>query len=160
MQSLDKMKSKILEHSTLYQIGGQPGHSHREHVFSIISIILKEEKECKDIISTAADIIKYFVKEDNYDVIEELYSIDMNQKLCILWFKLNSDTIIKVKTANGMTEEAYAGTLIGQGLAGKALNSHFNLDIGIQAYFEGSQYEYYYGSVRYQGVILAEQVLA
>ena len=61
MQSLDNMKGKILEHSTIYQIGGQPGHSHREHVFSIISIILKEEKEGKDIIFTAADITKFFV---------------------------------------------------------------------------------------------------
>ena len=96
-----------MEHCTIYQIRGHPGHSHREHVFSIISIILKEEKEGKDIIFTAADIIRFFAKEDNYDMIEKLYNIDMNQKLCILWLKLNSDTIIKVKTVNGMTEEAY-----------------------------------------------------
>ena len=153
---VDKMKNKILEHSTIYQIGGQPGHSHREHVFSIISIILKEEKEGKGIIFTAADIIKFFDKEDIYDVMGELYDVGMNQKLCRLWFKLNSDTIIKVKTANGLTEEAAAGPCVGQGSAGGALNSQFNLDRGIQSYFEGSCDEYYYGSVRCQGVIFQD----
>ena len=68
-------------------------------------------------------------------------------KLGRLWYKLNSDTIIKVKTANGMTEEAAAGPCVGQGSAGGALNSQF------QAYFEGSCYDYYYWSVRCQAVI-------
>ena len=82
---VDKMKCKILEHSTKYEIGGQPGYSHNEYVFAIISIILKEEKEGKGIIFTAADIIKFFDKEDIFDVIGELYNIEMNQKLCRLW---------------------------------------------------------------------------
>ena len=56
-----------------------------------------------------------------------------------LWFKLNWDTILKVKTVNGMTEEAYAGPYVGQGSAAGAQNGQLNLDRGIQTYFEGSQ---------------------
>ena len=37
-----------------------------------------------------------------------------------------------------------------------ALNSQFNLDRGIQDYFEGSCDEYYYGSVRCQAVIFQD----
>ena len=85
-------------------------------------------------------------------MIGKLYNIEMNQKLCRLWYELNSDTIIKVKAANGMTDEAAAGPCVGQGSSGGALNSQFHLDRGIQAYFEGSCDEYYYGSVRCQAV--------
>ena len=85
----------------------------------------------------------------------ELYNVEVNPKLCRLWFKLNENTIIKVKTANGITKEAAAGPCVGQGSAGGALNSQLNLDRGIQAYYEGSSDEYYYGSVRCQGVVFS-----
>ena len=62
---VNKTKDTILEHSSKYQIGNQPGHSHREHVFAIISIILKKEKSRRGVIFTAADIIKYI---DIFDV--------------------------------------------------------------------------------------------
>ena len=55
-----------------------------------------------------------------------------------------------------MTDEARAGPCVGQGSAGGALNSQFNLDRGIQAYFSGSSDEYYYGRVRCQGVIFQD----
>ena len=150
------MKETILENSSKYQIGGQPGHSHREHVFAIISIILKEEKSRRGIIFTATDIVKYFDKEDIFDVMGELYDINVDPKLCRLWYKFNEETVIKVKTANGMTEEAKAGPCVGQGSSGGALNSQFNLDRGVQAYFSGSSDEYYYGRVRCQGVIFQD----
>ena len=141
---VNKMKDTILEHSFKYHIGGQPGHSHREHVFAIITIMLKEEKCGKGIVFTAADIIQYFDKEDIFDVIIELYDIEINPKLCRLCYKFYEDTVIKVKTGNGMTDEARAGPCTGQGSPGGALNSHFNLDRGVQAYFSGSSDEYYY----------------
>ena len=43
---VNKMKDNILSKSTMYQIGGQPGHSTEEHLFSIKSLIeLLEVKE-------------------------------------------------------------------------------------------------------------------
>ena len=58
-----------------------------------------------------------------------------------------------MKTATGMSEEGKAGPCVGQGSGGGALNSQLSLDRGIQDYFRGSSDEYYYGSVRCQGVI-------
>ena len=34
----NKMKQRILEKSTKYQVGGQPGHSPEEHIYSIKSV--------------------------------------------------------------------------------------------------------------------------
>ena len=147
------MKPKILENSTKFQIGGQPGHTHTEHVFTILSIIIKAEKDGEGIIFAAADIIKFFDKEDIFDVMGELYNSEVNPKLCRLWYKLNEETVIKVKTATGMSEEGRAGPCVGQGSGGGALSSQLSLDRGIEDYFKGSNDEYYYGSVRCQGVI-------
>ena len=58
-----------------------------------------------------------------------------------------------MKTANGMTKEAAAGSCLGQGSAGGALNSQLNLHGGIQAYSEGSCEEYYKEAVTCQCVI-------
>ena len=52
-----------------------------------------------------------------------------------------------------MSEEGKAGPCLGQGSGGGSLNSQLSLDCGIQDYFRGSRDEYYYGSVRCQGVI-------
>ena len=150
---VDQMKEKILENSTKFQIGGQPGHTHNEHVFTIISIIVKAEKDGEGIIFTAADIIKFFDKEDIYDVMGELYNSEVDPKLCRLWYKMNEETVIKVKTANGISKEGRAGPCVGQGSGGGALNSQLSLDRGIEDYFRGSADEYYYGNVRCQGVI-------
>ena len=66
---------------------------------------------------------------------------------------MNEETVIKVKTATGMSKEGKAGPCVGQGSGGGALNSQLSMDRGIQDYFRGSSDEYYYGSVRCQGVI-------
>ena len=105
---VDQMKTKILENSTKYQIGSQPGHSHTEHVCTIISIIIKAEKEKEGIIFVAADIVKFFDKEDIFDVMGELYKSEVDPKMCRLWYKMNEETVIKVKTATGISEEGKA----------------------------------------------------
>ena len=56
------MKEDILEASSKFQIGGQPGHTLTEHVFTILSIMIKAEKDEEGIIFTAAYIIKFFDK--------------------------------------------------------------------------------------------------
>ena len=75
--------------------------------------------------------------------------------MCRQWLKLNENTIIKVKTANCTTKETTA-SCVGQGSAWGVLNSNLNLDREIQAYSEGSSDEYYYGSVRCQGVVFQD----
>ena len=36
---VNKMKDDILSKSTVYQVGGQPGHSTDEHIFAIKSLV-------------------------------------------------------------------------------------------------------------------------
>ena len=58
-----------------------------------------------------------------------------------------------VKTAGGLSETAVVGDCIGQGTAaGGAIVSAANLDQGIKQYFDGSQDEMFYGSVKLQPV--------
>ena len=57
-----------------------------------------------------------------------------------------------VKTAGGLSETAVVGDCIGQGTAGGAIVSAANLDQGLKQYFDGSQDEMFYGSVKLQPV--------
>ena len=72
----------------------------------------------------------------------------MNSAAARIWFKLNQNTEIQVKTSAGMTDTAVVGDVIGQGTAGAALVSQLNLDLGMKSYFSGSADELYYGNVR------------
>ena len=55
-----------------------------------------------------------------------------------MWFMLNMNTKIAVKTAFGITEEVDVGDCLGQGTGGAGLVSAANLDIGLQKYFNTS----------------------
>ena len=112
-----KMKKTILESSSIYQVGGQPGHSPEEHIFTIKSVWAMLEKEQQGIILTLVDIIAFFDREDIYDVMETLHKIGVNKKAARVWFKMNEGTEISVKTASGMSGTAYVGDCIGQGTA-------------------------------------------
>ena len=61
--AVGKMKDCILKSSSKYQVGGQPGHSPEEHIFSSKSIWAMVEKEDEAIIITvmySLAIYKYF----------------------------------------------------------------------------------------------------
>ena len=73
----------------------------------------------------------------------------MNSAAARIWFKLNQNTEIQVKTSAGMTDTAVVGDVIGQGTAGAALVSQLNLDLGMKSYFSGSADELYYGNVSF-----------
>ena len=143
-----KMKERILESSSMYQVGGQPGHSIDESIFVIKSLMALVEKSGKSIIFSLVDIVGFFDKEQILDVMDCLDRANISRKAAKLWFKLNEKTEIQVNTAAGMTESAEAGDLVGQGTAGAGLVSQLNLDMGLQQYFGGSQDELYYGGVR------------
>jgi hypothetical protein len=129
------MKNRILEKSTKYQVGGQPGHSPEEHIYSIKSVRQVMEMMGKGLIITLVDIMAFFDKENIYDVMQTLSDIGVNKKAARVWFKLNEGTEVSVKTAAGMSETALVGDCIGQGTAGAALVSQINLDQGLQQYF-------------------------
>ena len=129
-------------------MGGQPGHSIEEHLFSIKSLIELLESRGSGMIFTLVDLVSFFDRENIYDVIATLNEVGVNRTASRLWLKLNQNTEISVKTSAGMTDTAFVGDVIGQGTAGAALVSQLNLDYGMKSYFSGSGDEVYYGSVR------------
>ena len=110
-------------------------------------------------ILTLVDIIAFFDRENIHDVMQTLNDIGVNKKAARVWFKLNEDTEVAVKTAGGLSETAHVGDCIGQGTAGGALVSQANLDHGLTMYFEDSKEEILYGDIRIQPLAYQDDVL-
>ena len=72
---VDQMKDDILSNSSVYQIGGQPGHSPEELIFCLKSIMQEQESKKQGLIFILMDIIKFFDKEDMFDVMKTLNDI-------------------------------------------------------------------------------------
>ena len=57
------LKDPLIDNSSIYQIGGQPGHRPEELVFVLKSIVARYLSQGKIIIIQCYDIQKYFDKE-------------------------------------------------------------------------------------------------
>ena len=145
---VNRMKDKILENSSVFQVGGQPGHSTDESIFIVKSIMALAEASGRSFLFSLVDIIGFFDNEQILDVMDCLDKAGVSKKAAKCWFKLNENTEIRVNTAAGMTAAAEAGDLVGQGTAGAGLVSQLSLDTGLQQYFSGSGDELYYGGLR------------
>ena len=88
-----------------------------------------------------------------------LYQIGMDPKMYRVWFNLNKNTVIRVKTGTGYSEWTNAGELIGQGTGGGALVSSVNLDNDMEEFFAGSSSEVTYGEVRLQPLMFQDYVV-
>ena len=104
------------------------------------------------------DIILFFDKEDIYDCLETMKHLGINKKAIRMWYLLNRDTKIRVKTAFGMSEEADVGDCLGQGTGGAGLVSAANLDLGLQNEFNHTSDIMYYGDVRIQPLSYQDDV--
>ena len=69
-------------------------------------------------IFTLIDLVAFFDRESIHDVMATLYDVGVNNTAARLWYKLNQDTEIRVKTSAGMTDSVYVGDVIGQCTAG------------------------------------------
>ena len=65
-----------------------------------------------------------------------------------LWYELYRDSLIKVKTAAGLSNERSSGENVTQGSIGSAILSSTNLDKTLSAYFAASDCEISYGNIR------------
>ena len=115
---VEEMKVKILDSSSPYQIGGQPGHQPQEHIFTIKSIIAKYLFLGMLIMLQAFDISKFFDKEVLEDVMNTLHEIGINGKAYRTFYKLNKNINIRVRTGVGYSERSDEGPMIGQGTGG------------------------------------------
>ena len=69
-------------------------------------------------ILTLVDLVSFFDRESIYDVMATLKEVGVHKAAARLWFKLNQNTEISVKTSAGVTDTAMVGDVIGQGTAG------------------------------------------
>ena len=136
---VDKTKEKLTQACSKFQIRGIPGHRPQEHLFTAKSIIGLYNYLDIPLFMSYWDISKYFDKEILRDAMDTLYQAGVRGKLYRLWYMLNKDTQIRVKTSFGLTNTAATGENVAQGSIGGALISSLNLDKTITSYFSGSE---------------------
>ena len=132
------MREPLISKLSIYQVGGLPGHSILEHLLTIKTVLARFEELGQGIIFLVMDIVSFFDKEDIFDCLETMKELKINKKATRLWYLLNRDTRIQVKTAFGLTEEEEVGDCLAQGTAGAGLISAANLDLGLQKKFNAS----------------------
>ena len=94
------------------------------------------------------DISKFFDKEMIEDAILTCIKRGADPKSVRLWYKLNSDTQIQVRTGAGMTRYGNVGAVVGQGMLGGTLVSQAVLDEGVMEHFlPGGANQMKYGDV-------------
>ena len=128
-----------------YQIGTVPGHRSQEHLFVMKNLISLYNHYKKPVILQLYDIKKCFDREMLLDGMDAIYKSGVKGKLYRLLYLMNKDTIIKVKTGVGMSEEAETGENIGQGTGEGAIISAASIADGVDSVFRHSPYELIYG---------------
>jgi hypothetical protein len=121
------LKGPLVEASSIYQIGGQPGHRAEELMYVMKSIIAKYRAEGKPLIIQCWEMIE--------DAILTCYKKKANPKAVRVWYKLNQDTRIRVQTGVGMSDYSEVEAVVGQGTIGGALVSQAVLDEAISEEF-------------------------
>ena len=91
------------------------------------------------------DIQKFFDREMLVDGMDAIYNSGVQGKLYRLLYMMNKNTIIRVKTGVGMTEEQETGENIGQGTGEGAIISAANIADGVANAFRHSPNEISYG---------------
>ena len=153
------MKEPLLAGSSIYQIGGQPGHRSEELVFCMKSVIAKQRMNNKTTVLQLYDISKFFDKETIEDAVLTCQNRKVDPKAIRLWKKMQDDTKIRVRTGAGMSEYGDVGAVLGQGTLGGALVSQAVLDDGMSEQFTpGGEGELDYGEVPLAPFIFQDDV--
>ena len=131
----DGLKRCLVDGSSIYQVGGQPGHRPEEMVFVLKSLVARQRQLGKMVVLQCFDVQKFFDKEQMEDAVLTCLKRGADPKAVRLWHKLNQDTRIQVKTSAGMTEYGPVGPVVGQGTIGGALVSQAVLDDAVMEHF-------------------------
>ena len=87
-----------------------------------------------------------------------IFNLGVKGKLYRLLYNLNKDTVIKVKTAVGDTNEEETGENIGQGTLEGAHISAANSDYTVNEFFKNSNDEISYGEERLQPLLFQDDI--
>ena len=101
----DGLKPFLLAGSSPYQVGGQPGHRPDEMVYVLKSLVAKMRKEGRQVVIQCYDVAKFFDKEMIEDGVLTCLRRGAGVPAVRLWYKLNQDTKIRVRTAAGVRWE-------------------------------------------------------
>ena len=154
------LREPLVDGSTKFQVGGQPGHRVEELIFVMKSTIAKYRSERKQVILQCFDLEKYFDKENIEDAILTCYNRGADAKAVRCWFKLNQETNIRVRTGVGLSDKALVGAVVGQGTMGGALVSQGVLDDAVQEHFQpGGEEELEYGGVQLAPLMFQDDFL-
>ena len=72
---VSKMKEQLVESSSIYQVGGLPGHSVNEHLLTLKTVMAVMEERKKGFIFLMIDFVSFFDREDIFDCLETLDKI-------------------------------------------------------------------------------------
>ena len=134
----ETMKEAIVSNCPKIQIGGIPKSMSVEHLVTLKTwIAMKEQKNEKGIFQVF-DMEKFFDKES---LIDTMYTLDkkamISNKTYRLWYRLNEDALISVKTSVGETDKKLVKNSLGQGTFGAALASLLNIGCAVDDTFGG-----------------------
>ena len=155
---MNQVKEKMMQNMTKYQLGTKKGHQPQEHIFVIKSLMEINQKYNQVMIINLYDISKFFDGENLLDVLGEAYPAGLKGKVYRLMHEMNKNTIIKVRTAVGETEEEEIDAGLGQGGPESAILSALSLDKGVQQYFADSP-NMYYGNIPIKSTLWQDDIL-
>jgi hypothetical protein len=105
-------------------------------------------------------VSKYFDKEMMEDALLSCIKRGADPKAVRLWFKLNDQTKIRVRTGAGMTRFSEVGAVVGQGMLGGAFASQAVLDDGVMEHLPpGGELQNDYGEVPLAPLMWLDDVL-
>ena len=130
-----KLKPKILQTVSKFQLGGMPGTRPEEHLYTIKVILNFLNRMGLPAWLAAYDMSKFFDVESHSDATVALVEAGVQGALMRLYQAVTSKNRMQVLTAVGATEWFGKGPLVPQGSSYGALLSALNLDTGLSATF-------------------------
>ena len=135
---VEKMKDKIVEATPKFQIGGMPKSQSCENLVILKTWMKMKEQKGETGIFQVFDMEKFFDKESLLDCMYTLHTkAKIDNKSYRMWYKLNEDTRISVKTSVGQSRSKKIKDTIGQGSSGAALVSSLNIGCAMEEAFKG-----------------------
>ena len=154
----NKVKPRLIQNCSKFQIGAIPGHQAAEHLFTIKSVMSLYQKDGKPLILSCFDLKKYFDSENLKDALNSLYQCGIRGKEYNLIYKLNKQNEIQIKTSVGMSDSFLTGPTVSQGSIGGGLISTINLDFSVNTFFYKSTNEIFFHDVRMQPLIYQDDL--
>ena len=151
-------KVPIIQNMSKFQIGTVPGHRSQEHLFVMKNVISLYSHYKQPLILQLYDIQNFFDREMLVDGMDAIYNSGVKGKLYRLLYLMNKDTIIKVKTGVGMTDEAETGENIGQGTGEGAILSAASIADGVEKAFANSEHELSYGEEELKPLLFQDDI--